>query len=209
MKDTFAHDIELQRLSWKVAIRICPKCNSWRVQAGEYVIRYYRCPDCGWMGISYVEKSLQLFRSIQRLRLLRRSSWVYVIFFLVILGGGYLLYAKMIPPAEYVAFQDEAPLFSDRIETAGEINSKSLTTEAPVILSPSIQAVPSLPVVSPAGSKRVSLQQPEKFHVVANSSSKLYHLPGMKYYNKIPRDRRVIFPSEEAARQTGYRKAPR
>jgi hypothetical protein len=209
MKDTFAHDIELQRLSWKVAIRICPKCSSWRVKAGEYVIRYYRCPDCGWMGISYVEKSLQWFRSMQRLLLLHRSSWAYVIFFLVILGGGYLISTIVITPAKYFAFQDEAPLFSDKSGTAGEINSKSLTAEAPVILAPSTKAAPSLPIVSPAGAESVSPQQPEEFHVVANSRSRFYHLPGMKYYSKIPRDRRVIFPSEEAAQLAGYRKAPR
>ena len=190
-------------------MRMCPKCNSWRVQKLEHVIKSYRCRNCGWIEISYIEQGLQSSPSGQPLRLLRRSSWVYFIFFLVILGGGYLISATVITPAKYFAFQDKVPPFSEKGGTAGEIMSKSVSTDAPVILAPSTQAVPSVPVVSPAGAKSVSLQQPEKIHVVANSNSKFYHLPGMKYYNKIPNNRRVIFPSEEAAQQAGYRKSLR
>jgi hypothetical protein len=190
-------------------MRICPKCNSGRVQPVEYVIRYHRCLNCGWMGINYVGQNLQLFRSGQLLHLLRRSSWVYVIFILAILGGGYLFSATLVTPDQYFAFQDKVPPFPEKSGTAGEIKSKSVTTEATVILAPSTRVGPSLPAVSPAGAENVSLHQPEYFQVVANSDSRLYHLPGMKYYNKISSHHRVIFPSEEAARQAGYHKAPR
>lgn len=190
-------------------MRKCPKCNSWRVQKIGCVIESYRCPNCGWVEISYIEQGLQSSPSRQLLRLLDRSSWVYVIFILVILVCGYLISAKVITPAKYFAFQDKVSLFPEKSGTAGEIKSKSVTTEAPVILAPSTQAVPSLSAVSPAGAESVSLQHPENFQVVANSDSRLYHLPGMKYYNNISSHHRVIFPSEEAARQAGYHKAPR
>lgn len=163
-------------------MKICPKCRSWRIQTGERVLRSYRCLHCGWIEISYIEQGMHSFPSRQPLRLLLRSSWVYVILTLVILGGGYLISAEVITPAKYIAFLDKLPLFSEESETTGKIKPKSVTTEAP---------------------------EPVKLQVVANSHSKRYHLPGMIYYNKIPNDLRVIFPSEEAAQQAGYRKAPR
>jgi len=95
------------------------------------------------------------------------------------------------------------------VEPASDRIEKFVTTEAPAILLPSTQPVPGLPVVSPSGAESVSPQHPEKYPVVANSDSRRYHLPGMKYYNQISSQHRVIFPSEEAARQAGYHKAPR
>lgn len=95
------------------------------------------------------------------------------------------------------------------VEPASDRIEKLVTTEAPAILLPSTQPVPGLPVVSPSDAESVSPHPPEKYPVVANSDSRLYHLPGMKYYNQISSHHRVIFPSEEAARQAGYHKAPR
>jgi len=115
----------------------------------------------------------------------------------------------VITPAKYFTFLDKVSLFSEKSGTEEEIKSKSVTTEAPVILASSIQAVPSLPVVSHTDAESVPLHQPETYHVVANSDSKLYHLPGMIWYNNISSHHRVIFPSEEAAQQAGYSKAPR
>ncbi len=45
--------------------------------------------------------------------------------------------------------------------------------------------------------------------VVGNRDSKRYHLPGMKYYNKVKGYHRMEFASEEEAIQAGYHKAPR
>ena len=192
-------------------MRICPKCNSWKLQAVEYVIRYYRCANCGWMGISLGGQSLQSFRFKQPQFLLRRSSWVYVIFILVFLCGVYLISAAMITPTKNFAFQSFVSLFAEAEKggTAGEIKSKSVTTEALVIFAPPSHTSPNLSVVSPTDTESISLHQSENIHVVANRDSRLYHLPGMKYYNSILSHHRVIFPSEEAARQAGYHKAPR
>ena len=154
-------------------MRICPKCKSWRVQTLEQVISSYRCLNCGWIEINSIKHGFPSFPSWQRLRLLRRSSWVYVIFFLVLLGVGCLIFATVITPAKYFALGDKLPLFSEKSGTA----------------------------------ESVSIHQPEKIEVVANSKSMRYHLPGTTYYDKIPSDRRVIFPSEEAAQQAGYTKS--
>jgi len=152
---------------------ICSKCISWRVRTTqEGVIKYSRCTSCGQIEIIYIGQSLQLFRCRQLLRLLRRSSWVYVIFILIILGGSYLISTMMTAPAKH-------------------------------------SALPNLPVASPTGTGNMSLRQTEKILVVANSNSKLYHLPGMKYYNNISKHHRVIFTSEEEAKRASYRKAPR
>ncbi len=49
----------------------------------------------------------------------------------------------------------------------------------------------------------------QKTKVVGNRDSKLYHLPGMKYYNAVKAYHRVKFDSEEEAIKAGYHKAPR
>ena len=43
--------------------------------------------------------------------------------------------------------------------------------------------------------------------IVGNSDSKRYHLPGMKYHDKIKANHRVVFQSEKEALAAGYRKA--
>jgi tetratricopeptide (TPR) repeat protein len=50
--------------------------------------------------------------------------------------------------------------------------------------------------------------KPRKIIVIGNRDTKIYHLPGMKYYNKVKKHHRVIFHSEQAAIKAGYHKAP-
>jgi hypothetical protein len=186
----------------------CPKCNSLRVQTAEHVVTSYRCLSCGWIEIGDIKLCVQSLSPRQYLRPLLRSSWVYAVFSLVILAGGFLISTEVITPGKYFAFQDTVSLSSEKGETAKEIESSSVTTEAPAILERPARAVPSLPKAS-LGAENASLRRTEKVDVIANTKSKRYHLPGMKYYDKIPMDRRVIFTSEEAARQAGYRKSAR
>ncbi len=49
----------------------------------------------------------------------------------------------------------------------------------------------------------------KKMKVIGNRDSKRYHLPGMKYYDKVHAYHRVEFDSEEEAIKAGYHKAPR
>ncbi len=58
---------------------------------------------------------------------------------------------------------------------------------------------------SPAPAPEVT----QKIKVIGNSDSKIYHLPGMKYYNAVKAYHRVEFDSETDAIKAGYRKAPR
>ncbi|MGZ6226480.1 MAG: sunset domain-containing protein [Syntrophales bacterium] len=41
---------------------------------------------------------------------------------------------------------------------------------------------------------------------MGNRDSKSYHLPGMKYYDKVLERQRVIFDSEDEAIKAGYHK---
>jgi transcriptional regulator with XRE-family HTH domain len=75
----------------------------------------------------------------------------------------------------------------------------------------------TVPAVSPHSSPPPRLEMekpeppppPEKMMVIGNRDSKLYHLPGMKYYQNVNAYHRVEFKSEEEAIKAGYRKAPR
>lgn len=49
----------------------------------------------------------------------------------------------------------------------------------------------------------------KKEKVIANRDSKLYHLPGMRYYHEVKAYHRIEFDSEESAIKAGYHKAPR
>jgi len=57
---------------------------------------------------------------------------------------------------------------------------------------------PLRPAPAPTGAK-----------IVGNRDSKRYHLPGMRYYDKVEAYRRVEFNSEQEAIAAGYQKAPR
>ncbi len=47
----------------------------------------------------------------------------------------------------------------------------------------------------------------QKAKVIGNRDSKRYHLPGMKYYDKVLAYHRVEFDSEEEVIRAGYHKA--
>ena len=80
--------------------------------------------------------------------------------------------------------------------------TESATLPAPPIAAPAPKAAP---VPSPAPAPEVT----QKTKVIGNSDSKIYHLPGMKYYNAVKAYHRVEFDSETDAIKAGYNKAPR
>jgi hypothetical protein len=69
--------------------------------------------------------------------------------------------------------------------------------------------------ISPPLADAVKAEEPQKrtlppqkvMKVVGNSDTKRYHLPGMKYYNKVKKYHRITFPSEKDAIDAGYYKA--
>jgi len=88
------------------------------------------------------------------------------------------------------------------------ITPKSATLPAPPIAAPEPKAAPSpSPVPVPAAAPAPEVTQ--KIKVIGNSDSKMYHLPGMKYYNAVKAYHRVEFDSETDAIKAGYNKAPR
>jgi cytoskeletal protein RodZ len=71
--------------------------------------------------------------------------------------------------------------------------------------SPSVESIAPLEGDSP----EEKAPSAKSFKVIGNRDSKRYHLPGMKYYNKVAPYHRVEFDSEEEAIRAGYHKAPR
>ena len=94
------------------------------------------------------------------------------------------------------------------------ITTESATLPAPPITAPVAKVTPT-PVPAPApvpASAPVPTSAPkatQKTNVIGNSDSKIYHLPGMKYYNAVKAYHRVEFDSEADAIEAGYNKAPR
>lgn len=43
--------------------------------------------------------------------------------------------------------------------------------------------------------------------IIGNKNSRIYHMPGGAFYDKISAENRVYFSSEEEAQKAGYRKA--
>ena len=63
---------------------------------------------------------------------------------------------------------------------------------------------------SPAVKKNPNTKlKPRKIIVIGNRDTKIYYLPGMKYYKKVKKHHRVIFHSEQTAIKAGYHKAPK
>ena len=83
----------------------------------------------------------------------------------------------------------------------------SITTESATLPAPPIAAPAPKAAASPAPTLAPEVTQKTK--VIGNSDSKIYHLPGMKYYNAVKAYHRVEFDSETDAIKAGYSKAPR
>jgi hypothetical protein len=95
------------------------------------------------------------------------------------------------------------------------INTKSATLPAPPVAVPptAVQAPQAASSPLPAPAPEVATapvpEVKQKIKVIGNSDSKMYHLPGMKYYNSVKAYHRVEFDSETDAVKAGYSKAPR
>jgi hypothetical protein len=85
-----------------------------------------------------------------------------------------------------------------------------LPTEPPqeIRKEPLVQELPPQISVSQSTSAQEKINSSKKgVKVIGNRDSKRYHLPGMKYYDKVRANHRVIFQSEEEAISAGYHKA--
>ena len=94
------------------------------------------------------------------------------------------------------------------------ITTESATLPAPPIAAPAPKAAPSpspalAPKAAPSPSPVRASKVTKKTRVIGNSDTKIYHLPGMNYYNAVKAYHRVEFDSETDAIKAGYRKAPK
>ncbi|MCX5841708.1 MAG: helix-turn-helix domain-containing protein [Deltaproteobacteria bacterium] len=123
----------------------------------------------------------------------------------------------MIPDLSLISsfWQENMPQKTDEIVPA---RSQELLISSAIPVNS--QKAPALPIQTAASAivqpqsenlppPRVNSAQPEKGMVMGNRDSRRYHLPGMKYYDKIAPYHRVEFASEEEAIKAGYHKAPR
>jgi hypothetical protein len=83
----------------------------------------------------------------------------------------------------------------------------STTTKPATLPEPPIAAPAPKEASSPLPAPASQVTQIVK--VIGNRDSRIYHLPGMKYYNAVKAYHRVEFDSETDAINAGYRKAPR
>jgi cytoskeletal protein RodZ len=123
----------------------------------------------------------------------------------------------MIPAISLISsfWQKNMPQKTDAVVQAGSqelLISSAVPVTSQKAPSPPIQTAASA-IVQPQSEKLppplLNSAQPEKGIVMGNRDSRRYHLPGMKYYDKIASYHRVEFASEEQAMKAGYHKAPR
>jgi hypothetical protein len=89
-------------------------------------------------------------------------------------------------------------------KAAEEIVKPAVTPVPAVAPVPTVAVEPAPAVSTPVVAKESPLAAAPKVKVIGNSDSKRYHLPGMKYYNKVAAYHRVEFDSEADAIKAGY-----
>jgi cytoskeletal protein RodZ len=95
-----------------------------------------------------------------------------------------------------------------RISVSPSTSAQEKSNSDNIRKEPLVQNVPTWTSVSQSTSAQEKNNSGNKgVKVIGNSDSKRYHLPGMKYYDKVKASHRVIFHSEEEAIKAGYYKA--
>jgi cytoskeletal protein RodZ len=105
--------------------------------------------------------------------------------------------AKPIPPAPVKASGDAAPKLVSAIDPLYTPPGRSVRNPVPS---------PAVTTGIRDGGERAS-PLPKEGQVVGNRDTKRYHLPGMKYHDKVKAYHRVFFQSERDAIRAGYLKA--
>ncbi len=188
-------------------------------------LNLYRCRNCGWQRIGRL-RDKKIVITVGR----RPSIKKYLLYGLVLAAGIYTAailftpfggqYALNGPTGEPITATAPAtapaPVEAPPLVPQGEF-SEEPPTELPIasapVAAPAASAPTATPQASPAAVAPPAAVTPPaeapKVIVVANRDSKLYHLPGMRYYKGVAAYHRLEFSSEEEAIKAGYRKAPR
>jgi len=167
---------------------------------------------------SHVKNYPDTFRSWEKQKRFREVLIFVAIFFLILFFIGFLFLNKSSKPRSLA-----------RLASMAEELGKPFFISTIFPLS-SIREGKGLSVNARESFERVSMQEQHgknpakevkdysegvlpsglgKMKVVGNRDSKCYHLPGMKYYDKVEAYHRVEFDSEEEAIQSGYHKGPK
>ncbi len=174
-----------------MALKVCPRCSSWRVQGSEtgslfdrlllaLNLRLYYCDDCNWQGIGRIKGKRNHAGEARRL-----LAWKYVFIALIIFAAAYAVSVLLV-----------------------HMIGGNFTKNADVVSAGPNRGVPETGLA--VAKEETTAPKPlSVVKVIGNRDSKLYHLPGMKYYQRVAAYHRVEFPSEEEAIAAGYRKAPR
>lgn len=97
-------------------------------------------------------------------------------------------------------------------DLVSKIWPKKSSSELPAMVEDKKALAPAVESIKPPPTEPQRPENepaPKKMKVIGNRDSKRYHLPGMKYYDKVHAYHRVEFDSEEEAIKAGYHKAPR
>ena len=174
-----------------MSVKVCPKCTSWRVMGSEsgslldcflqtLRLQRYFCGDCGWQGIGV----------LREVRPSGGAPWYITVwrYFLIVAVFSGTAYGLSILYAQFADTRTPKP-------------AEKVSTGTPSIVPPSLPSV--------TDTQAQAQQIPQKIKIIGNRDSKRYHLPGMKYYDRVEAYHRVEFASEEEAIAAGYGKAPR
>jgi hypothetical protein len=188
-----------------MAYGICPRCTSWRlkhIEAGFFSDRLLglanrrrcRCQDCGWRGITRSREKQNLVQVLHQ-----PFVWKGIFFGFLSLVGIYAVTTALINVAANKVPQEQSA--APAAATAGASESTPVT--APANAPSGAVVVESPPAITLPETTLAEIK------VIGNRDSKRYHLPGMKYYDRIEAHHRVTFSSEDEAIRAGYHKAPR
>jgi cytoskeletal protein RodZ len=165
-------------------------------------------------------KSKRMAGRLSRKQIIEVIFWVGIVIWALVLlylyvnvlslkKTGMLEIQEIIPSKEV---RQEASL--QRSEPATSIKSeKNGSSPQRSSHEPSQNIVP-IPLERQSGIKGLASQASSarqgagKAKVIGNRNSKLYHVPGMKYYHRVKSNNRIVFNSEADAMKAGYRKAP-
>jgi hypothetical protein len=190
---------------------ICPKCTSWRLQRirtknfTDHVLRVlnlgrYQCMNCNWRGIARSRTIRTLSRGISQ-----RYVWKTSVYILLALVGIYIvIFLAATVAGKYSSKdrKDPPPVTKTSPENAVTAKSEGQPSGNPA--APPADGKTDVPV------HQAQQAAPVKNKVViGNRDSRRYHLPGMKYYDRVAAHHRIEFSSEKEAIRAGYRKAPR
>jgi cytoskeletal protein RodZ len=164
---------------------------------------------------SYVKNYPDTFRSWEKQKRFRGILILVAIFLLILFSIGFLFLNKPSKPRGLAMLASKAKELEKAVHISivfplsSTMGGKGISRESSERVSLQKQYKKNSANEVKDHSEGVLSSGLGKMKVVGNRDSKRYHLPGMKYYNKVEAYHRVEFDSEEEAIQSGYHKGPK